>query len=729
MRIVVRAGLTLFLLSGLQVGSSRSAAPEYRPREIPAGPKAYTWRNSEAAVVKHCRRTLGEAYQKVGQKNAAWDQAAARYLEGFALFNAGKAGAPTSAALVADGKALLARQLAGCGDPLILYLHGSALQCSDNWAESEEFLKRALAGFEQSAYPKCHSASAAIRLGRLYQRMGKEKSKELDRYRDLAIKLLTESARDGSYAKGEQRIFLRLVRDDWEGVFKGKWDALYEALKKTPAVDPYIVKVIGGRSHVSQGWEARGGGWASEVTAKGWAGFEKHLRQARGLLTQAWMLHPEYPEAPTAMIGIAMAGHAGEGETERLWFDRAVAAQMDYKPAYENYFWSLRPRWGGSHEEMYDFGVECVNTMRFDTLVPWEFFDAVHEITEDLNGDKRYWMQPGTYERIRLFFEGYEERTKGASHKKYQSQHAAAAWYCEQWDEAGRLLDALGDGADPVAFTGWFYAPSLEYARSQVHAFTGPLASKVRQAEDLYKEQRLSDALAQYEKIPCDQDPVATPYLAGRVALLRLEEKFSKGEWVPLAPDPSFTGWRRWGDWVIEQDGSLKGTRTDHGLWLKCDADFGNRLEMRGQVEFLALPSDAKANFCIALACSPVRNEDEILFIAYRNGQKVAVSHAFYEKETFTRPAEVKDSNSFHVQVWDELVNAYFNGKLVHRAVTIDRYGLPANPTVAFGAAYDVGAVLRFRNVEVRRLTAMPAPVASEQPRSSRPGGAAPARK
>jgi len=62
------------------------------------------------------------------------------------------------------------------------------------------------------------------------------------------------------------------------------------------------------------------------------------------------------------MIAVAMAGEAEPSETPRVWFDRAVAAQFDYYEAYSSLLWSLRPRWLGSHEEMYDFGLECLAT-------------------------------------------------------------------------------------------------------------------------------------------------------------------------------------------------------------------------------------------------------------------------------------------------------------------------------------------------------------------------------
>ena len=84
------------------------------------------------------------------------------------------------------------------------------------------------------------------------------------------------------------------------------------------------------------------------------------------------------------MVNRAVAGV--EGETPRFWFDQAVAAQLDAPGAHRTLRWAIRPRWGGSHEEMLRFGLECLNTRRFDTSVPDVFADVVFDIKEENGG-------------------------------------------------------------------------------------------------------------------------------------------------------------------------------------------------------------------------------------------------------------------------------------------------------------------------------------------------------
>ena len=56
--------------------------------------------------------------------------------------------------------------------------------------------------------------------------------------------------------------------------------------------------------------------------------FQQRLQRAGEELIEAWKLRPDRPEAPSEMVGVVMGGGGPKGDTERLWFDRAVAAQF-----------------------------------------------------------------------------------------------------------------------------------------------------------------------------------------------------------------------------------------------------------------------------------------------------------------------------------------------------------------------------------------------------------------
>jgi hypothetical protein len=712
-RLGISGLVAVLLLSLRPLALGMTEGASYRPQPIPTDEKAYTDLGFRQALYAYHQRTMGEAYPRVGKRNPAWDEPAQKLMEGFARFFTNAPDYPSKEELLAQGKALMDL---GCDDALVLYLYAVALQLNGRGQESEGFLKRSTTGFETGAYVKAKAAYAPIRLARLYRTMGETKKQDFEHYRDLGVKWLVESTRDGSYAPGEQRIFLTLLDEDLTSTFNGLEQTILDALREKRGTDPYIIGVVGGKVEIALAWEARGSDWASNVTEGGWKGFEQHLGEARKLLTEAWKTHPQFPEAPTKMITVTTGGGEAPGETARMWFDRAVTAQMDYDLAYRTLLWALEPRWGGSYDAMFDLAVECLQTKRFDTLAPWELFRTLDMLTEDLNGDKRYWLKPVTYHMLETLFAGYEKQTADEDrlYRKYRSLHALACWYSGHYDEARRLLDSLGDRFVPEAL-GYLSAPVLPSVKAEVYAFTGSLAPRVKEAEARYQDGRVAEAAQQYEQIlrDRDQDPVAAPYLVTRTAVLKLEAAFASGEWAPLRPDPSLAGWSKYsGDWVAGADGSLTGTWRSPSLWINCEADFGRRLELRGTVDFVS--PDTAGNFCVSVARGSARRTvDDVYLIGDRANQKVVVSHDGSASETVTKSVQVKSSNAFCIQLWDNVVYAYLNGELICHDLVVDWYVIPPRPTIALGASrQSTPLTLRFRNLEIRRLTSKP--VASE---------------
>ena len=365
-------------------------APAGRAAPIPCGPKAQTARDFEALCLRYNRRSLVDGYRRFGVHSPVWDRSAVRYLETVAALPGATApSSPELGNLLRQGNSLVAQ---GCADPLVLHLHGTFLADSGKAAEAYAFAQRAVAGHKKGRYPKARTARAMAQRIRLAAAGRRAPEKQQAQWAAEMVRALAASTTDGSYSRGEQRIFLSI----FDHLDNKHWPALRAALERHRGVDAYILKVVQGRDEVRQAWAARGTGWADTVTGAGWRGFSQHLAVARRLLPEAWKMHPEYPEAPTARLDIALAGEAGR-ETPRLWVDRAVAAQMDWMPAYSAYRWSLRPRWGGSCDEIYRFGVECLRTRRFDTGVPNQLFTALGDVTNEVHGRKKYWLRPETY--------------------------------------------------------------------------------------------------------------------------------------------------------------------------------------------------------------------------------------------------------------------------------------------------------------------------------------------
>ena len=149
---------------------------------------------------------------------------------------------------------------------------------------------------------------------------------------------------------------------------------------------------------------------------------------------------------------------------EKEWFERAVNAQFDYMRAYSKYLEALRPRWGGSHKAMMDFGTECLNTKRFDTKVPIVFLDSLVEISKDC-GNKN-WYKPfresGVYKKIQCYFEGIiNEPCVKLDYNRIQSSYALYSWACGEYDDAKIIMNELGEDFVPEVCDEVYMKPEI----------------------------------------------------------------------------------------------------------------------------------------------------------------------------------------------------------------------------------------------------------------------------
>ncbi len=171
---------------------------------------------------------------------------------------------------------------------------------------------------------------------------------------------------------------------------------LAEAILATPQLRPAVCRQLAARVAVSESIDPWFAWWlagradqaAAEVPWPPEAPRGRRLtRVQRRLLTRAnecyqraWELHPEYPWPASELV--ATTALTDGPAAARAWFDRAVKAQFDYVPAYENLLCALRASGRHANERLLAFGRECLATARFDTAVPLQYARAA------LHGDR-----------------------------------------------------------------------------------------------------------------------------------------------------------------------------------------------------------------------------------------------------------------------------------------------------------------------------------------------------
>jgi len=388
------------------------------------------------------RRTIITAYQQYGRQSAAWNERAKTVLDAYLRATCDALPPSDTGRLATEAKAAIDQ---GCDDPLILYIYGKALSDRDK-AAAIPYLQCATEAFAGSKYPKVRARLAPLRLAQCLAET--KQTNGLAETETLALQWTADALTDGSVHAGEEPIFLELYFK-FADFYTPHVPELLAMLHAKKLEESYSYQVLAGRNEMNQAWKARGGGYANTVTAQGWKDFYAHLRQAETYLTKAWKAHPEYPQAPTLMIAVAM-GNEDAGPTRR-WFDRAVAAQFDYMDAYSSYEWSIYPRWGGSLDEMHLFGEECYLSKRYDTQVPLFYLRTLQDVERDGNTEE-FWAFTGTYDKLKAMFAGYEKVNDPAEIANERSLHAATAYRYQDFMTAKEQLKILGDQVVPTAF-------------------------------------------------------------------------------------------------------------------------------------------------------------------------------------------------------------------------------------------------------------------------------------
>ena len=124
-------------------------------------------------------------------------------------------------------------------------------------------------------------------------------------------------------------------------------------------------------------WNARGSGWAKDVTEEGWHGFSDHGAACREAFARAWELHP-YPEAAYLFSDL--------GPFDDEVFLQVTAAQLDFPAFFGDFLWyNCYPRWGGSPEKMKRFAERCRATGRHDTMVPCFYAEALFRMVNEMD--------------------------------------------------------------------------------------------------------------------------------------------------------------------------------------------------------------------------------------------------------------------------------------------------------------------------------------------------------
>ncbi len=669
----------------------------------------------ELALKWATRITLTEGYDRVGSHDPKWSKQAREFIQSALPYWVHVNGAPTAESLLPTADHLLA---IGCDDPIVLLLAGQLKFDSDRQSSEAGLLfKRALHLIMGSGYKAALVRNTVERFIADCERRN-EGTGQRAPLKETWVKYFALQLTDGSYTAEEQPVLTKhFSTGSGRNLFKENIDRCLETLRdrKGNSLEEWARLFLIGQGEVDLAWRDRGGGYSSTVTSAGWRSFEAHLASARKDLVTSWALNPSRPEAATEMITVVMGENGDHGESERLWFDRAIAAQFDFLKPYCSLSYAYLPRWGGSVEAMLNFGRQCAQTRRFDTLVPLQYVCVIRSIGEELESQPQIYHSAGIANELEDVFDGYESDTTKPARREYLvGLHAYAAYQGENFSRAFELLRDINFRVDPglVAEMDPKITPAIFVERSA--ALGGRGGDDVAEADREFKAGNFDGASKLYESAlhQNENEPHAVRYIQSKTSVIHFQKELAGGNWVSFRPSPGLNGWSSvLGDWSLENDGSLIGRAGSNGMLLVNDSGVGPDFEMRGTIDFLP-DSTGEVQGGVAFGYPSFNSYDWRSFRLRRNpDNRSEVVVAQHWQAGPTRPVQTRNPNEFLVQSWRGKLTVVINGAVVFENQDLkDGLIKASNSRVGIGAYAHESNVfrVRYRDLRIRRLNSSP---------------------
>lgn len=688
------AMISMVLLTSLANGET---IEDYNPPNIiPSVHRDYSNTDFYRDMLKMHHHILVDGYKQHGTRNPKWDELAMEVLAELARQLTAYKAPNKFDPVVKDGhyfrQSLNKLMDLGCDDPLLVYFHAiyANNRDADHWQNIANHL-------DASGYHPFRAVDALWKLER-YLPKG-------TRQRDEAGMKGVKRAAQAMFMKDNDAYTKRYMVYHYDLL---SWDTeravrYYKQLQNFPDPDPWVADLVRGKYHIKQAWKARGTGWGHEVKPEGWKGFGEHLALAGKYLTRAHCMHPDRPEAASLMIIVSGAG--GPSQLNKLhWFRRAQAAHFDFEKPYNLMKWYLRPRWGGSLQEMIAFGEECLSSERYDTNVPWQYLEFMNVVRKERGGDFSFWEKPGVYDHFDKLFKGL--RTAPNRKKDYDylaGYHAVVAYRCGEFEASARILKELGDRPQPYSWAGDMDA-SPTVGPSEVFARVGQKSDQVINAIEAYEHGRYDKAADITENIlehlPDDDD--------GRLYVNHLHKRsqwaqtyISTGE-LDLMPHKQLIAWENMlGTWSIEDDGRLFGRPSRRGLQMQLKIPTGTRWRLSGEVDLSKIGRRDVAN--LELVAGYLHNEHIWLYVIRPKFNRVwfdTPNGSTHEVGMF------KPRFEFAMERWDRGIAMFIDGQLYTAAITT----IPARslPLCIGGRYSDSGPRVWFDKLKLKRIDQQP---------------------
>jgi phage FluMu protein Com len=424
-----------------------------------------TWLKKRSERLEGARQTLRLAYDKVGKRNAAWDEPVREAMELAAeMFSGPSYGKVTHTQIHPLTKKALE---AGCDDPLLLYLYARTSTVA-NYPGAPEYQKRlvhAAEAMRTSAYsPYRRAVALQVAAHAMWSKdISAEDRKRGLEYVNQALALLSESVATETNNADFMHHWFETANDirtayisyAMAGGPLASLEFVEKGLGKSPQAKA-IAHRLRGEFMLSWAWEARGSGAASRVTDDAWRKFDERLHLSEDNLREASNLIPSDAWAATRLITV-VKGLDGHRDIIKQWFDRAMQADPDQYDACLALLDYLDPKWHGSDREMLAFARLCRDSKNSYSRVPLLVAEAHFRVTSRFPEDLRqqYFRAPAIWKEISGVYDRFF--TRWPDHRGEHCRYAVFCYLCGMYDKSKLHFEQSQDVIDESMSISRFY--------------------------------------------------------------------------------------------------------------------------------------------------------------------------------------------------------------------------------------------------------------------------------
>ena len=331
---------------------------------------------------------------------------------------------------------------------------------------------------------------------------------------------------------------------------------------------PWIQEILEMEFWSRQAWSARGGGYANTVSKQGWRIFREYNQRADKIARKAYEMNPAFPRAAAELISLAYLGF--DDESPRYWMKKTQEAQFDYPPIFNSYLNFTQPQWGGDAEEQLEFGLDCYETNRFDTDVPFFLIRVLGQLVTRFNDDEgsKLLADPRVYPAMRDCLNQYIEHRPASQRAYYLSFRSVLSRQLGHIEDAVDDMIELGEVVHEDALKLVGTGRSSEYWSGMTLAYesehrttTEKLLGLVGQGWDRESRKRNAEKFRDLvaEGLESNMDPLEKAWFEHFTTVVDNEERYFAGDWVDWEFVQGVPEWTGTGHhcFDVQDDGTL----------------------------------------------------------------------------------------------------------------------------------------------------------------------------